>query len=164
MDDSIAIVVSVFIGEKEEKLRAVSSVVAIAGKGLDGDRYSDGTGTFYKPDTPDREVTLIEIEALEALKRDYGIDLSPAEARRNILTRGISLNHLVGRAFSVGAVQFEGLRLCEPCGHLAALTSEKVRQALVHRGGLRSRVVVGGEIRAGDRIEVRKASGNRAKS
>ena len=155
MSDRLSTIVAIHIGKSKERLRAVSVVSAAPGKGLEGDRYSDGTGTFYKPNCPDREVTLIETEALEALKRDYGIELAPSQTRRNLLTSGVSLNHLVGRIFSVGNVQLEGLRLCEPCKHLARLTSEKVREGLVHRGGLRARVLVGGEIRAGDPIKVR---------
>lgn len=154
MSERTSIIVAIHVGRSKEKLRAVDSVTATPGQGLAGDRYADGTGTFYKPDMPDREVTLIEIEAIEALQRDYGVELAPAETRRNLLTRGVSLNHLVGRTFAIGAVQLEGLRLCEPCKHLASLTSETVRQGLVHRGGLRARVVVGGQIRAGDAIEV----------
>jgi MOSC domain-containing protein YiiM len=146
--------ISIFVGKSHEPLRSVDHATATPGKGLEGDRYADGTGTFFKPDCPDREITLIEIEALEALKRDYDVELSPDRARRNLLTRGVSLNHLVGRTFNVGAVTLEGLRPCEPCKHLAGLTSERVRQGLVHRGGLRARIVVGGEIRAGDPISV----------
>ena len=150
----MARLLSIFVGKSHEALRTVDRAIATAGQGLEGDRYADGTGTFYKPNCPDREITLIEIEAFEALQRDYDMELSPASARRNLLTRGVSLNHLVGRTFKIGAVTLEGLRLCEPCKHLAGLTSERVRQALVHRGGLRARVVVGGEVRAGDPIEV----------
>ena len=146
--------ISIFAGKSHEPLRTVDRAIATAGKGLEGDRYADGTGTFFKPDCPDREITLIEIESFEALKRDYDVELAPGQARRNLLTRGISLNHLVGRAFSIGSVRLEGVRLCEPCKHLAGLTSERVRQGLVHRGGLRARIIVGGEIRAGDPIDV----------
>jgi MOSC domain-containing protein YiiM len=154
MSKSNAHIISIFIGKSNEPLRTVASAIATPGIGLGGDRYSDGTGTFFKPNCPDREITLIEIESFEALQRDYDVELAPASARRNLLTRAVSLNHLVGRTFKVGAVTLEGLRLCEPCKHLAGLTSERVRQGLVHRGGLRARIVVSGEIRAGDPIEV----------
>lgn len=147
-------VVSIHTGRSGAPLSAQPVVVARPGKGLDGDRYADGTGTFYKPGRPDIEVTLIEIEALEALNRDYGVELAAGDARRNIVTRGVSLNHLVGKRFTVGGATFEGIRLCEPCGHLAKLTSDRVRQGLIHRGGLRARVITEGEIRAGDSIAV----------
>jgi len=82
MSDRLSTIVAIHIGKSKERLRAVSVVSAAPGKGLEGDRYSDGTGTFYKPNCPDREVTLIETEALEALKRDYGIEPLPTRTLR----------------------------------------------------------------------------------
>ena len=133
---------------------AIEQVRAVPGKGLKGDHY------FKRAETsagqirtgPDREITLIEIEALEALKRDYGIELGPGEARRNLLTRGVALSHLVGRTFQVGEVHLRGIRLCEPCGHLGELTDKEVRPGLVHRGGLRAQILTEGEIRVGDSV------------
>ena len=123
------------------------------GKGLEGDRYFHDAGTFSKPEPqPDHEVTLIEIESIEALKRDYGIDLAPHESRRNILTRGVPLNHLVGQEFKVGDVALRGLRLCEPCAHLQALTQQGVLKGLIHRGGLRAQILTPGVIRVGDAV------------
>ena len=86
------------------------------------------------------------------MKRDYGIELDPGEARRNVLTRGIGLSHLVGLTFQVGEVHLHGIRLCEPCGHLEELTGKEVRPGLVHRGGLRAQILTEGEIRVGDSI------------
>ncbi len=126
-------------------------VQAVAGKGLEGDRYFAGVGTFWKP-MPDREVTLIEVEAIEALERDYGLALAPSESRRNIVTRGVALNHLVGREFQIGEVTLRGIRLCEPCAHLQRLTREGVIKGLAHRGGLRAHIVTGGTIAVGDRV------------
>ena len=127
-------------------------VTLVAGKGILGDRYYSARGTFSKKNGPDREVTLIEEEALLAAKRDYAVKLRGAMTRRNLVTRGVSLNHLVGQRFTVGDdVVLEGLRLCEPCGHLAKLLgSTRVREALIHRGGLRARIVQGGTVRVGD--------------
>lgn len=138
-------------------LRTVDSAHAVPGKGLEGDRYFTQSGTFAKsgkPFTPDREVSLLEIEALEGLEREYGIHLEPVETRRNIITRGVALNHLVGREFSVGQVKLKGLRLCEPCGHLEGLTKENVRKGLIHRGGLRCQVLSEGVISVGDPVTV----------
>ena len=126
---------------------------AVEGKGLEGDRYCDARGTFSKTPGGGRQVTLIETEAIEAAGRDYGVALEPARARRNILTRGVALNHLVGREFRVGEVRLRGIRLCEPCKHLESLSEAGVLEALVHRGGLRADVVRGGVIRPGDPIE-----------
>ncbi len=133
---------------------AVEQARAVPGKGLKGDHYFKraGSSAGRVRTGPDREITVIEIEALEALKRDYGIELGPGEARRNVLTRGVALSHLVGRTFQVGEVHLRGIRLCEPCGHLSELTGKEVRSGLVHRGGLRAQILTEGEIRVGDSI------------
>lgn len=131
----------------------VAEVRAVPGKGLEGDRYFAGAGTFSNPPGPAREVTLIEIEALEALRRDHGVELAPGDSRRNVVTRGVPLGHLVGREFRVGDAVLRGIRLAEPCDHLARLTGKRgVLPGLVHRGGLRAQVVTGGMIRTGDRV------------
>ena len=134
-------------------LQAVDSINAVAGHGLEGDRYFQKVGTFSKPAGPDREVTLIAVEALEALEREFGVALAPGESRRNLTTRGVPLNDLVGQTFRVGDAVLEGLRLCEPCSHLAKLTCPQVLPGLMGRGGLRARVVNGGRIFVGDTVE-----------
>ena len=133
---------------------SVEEVRAVAGQGLEGDRYFSGNGYYSKTPGTGRQVTLIEVETIEALERDYKLKIEPGQARRNIVTRGVALNHLVGREFSAGEVVLRGLRLNEPCNHLASLTDEKVKQGLVHRGGLRADIVSGGVIRVGDEIRV----------
>jgi len=145
-------VVSIFIAPgPAEPMRSVQSVAAVAGKGLAGDRkMRDGSGG--KKDTPDREVTLIETEAIEAVNRDYPLRIEAHESRRNIVTRGVALNHLVNREFKVGGVKLRGLRLCEPCEHLESLTRKGVMRALLHRGGLRAEILQGGQINVGDEI------------
>ena len=130
----------------------VAEARAVPGKGIEGDRYFERTGKYSAKNGPEREVTLIEEEAIEAARRDYGIDLGPGQSRRNLLTRGVSLNHLVNREFEIGEVRLRGLELCEPCGHLEALTVKGVRLALVHRGGLRAQVLRGGTFRVGDSV------------
>jgi MOSC domain-containing protein YiiM len=132
---------------------AVQSVRAIAGRGLEGDRYALGCGTWSA--TPgQRDVTLIEIEELERFVREYGHPYDVAQSRRNLLTRGVRLNELVGRCFLVGAVPMRGVRLCEPCAHLARLTSAPVLPGLVHRGGLYAQILQDGELAVGDSISV----------
>ena len=133
---------------------AVEEARAVAGKGLEGDRYFSGDGYYSKTPGTGRQITLIELETIEALERDYELKIEPGQARRNVVTRGVALNHLVGREFSVGEVVLRGLRLNEPCNHLASLTDEKVKQGLVHRGGLRADIVSGGVIRVGDAVRV----------
>jgi MOSC domain-containing protein YiiM len=136
------------------RMVSVKEVHAVPGKGLDGDRYFHQIGTFSKTAGTGREVTLIGIEAIEALQRDYGITIDAGDSRRNIVTRGVPLDHLVGREFTVGTVSLRGMRLCEPCGHLEKLTQEGVRAGLVHRAGLRANILTEGVIRPGDSIEV----------
>ena len=144
--------------DKCADLQSVAEAEAIAGKGLAGDRYFRQVGTYSKGGiAPDREVTLIEIEALHALQRECSLTVAPEKARRNLVTRGVPLNHLVGREFAVGAVVLRGLRLCEPCGHLEKLTVTGINAGLVHRGGLRAQVIVGGVLRVGDPIGPRSA-------
>lgn len=136
-----------------EKLISVREVQAVAGEGLEGDRYIKKAGTFSKKPGGGRQITLIELESVEALKRDLKIHLEPAETRRNIVTRGVPLNHLVGRQFRLGRdVVLQGVRLCEPCDHLESLTFRGVREALLHRGGLRADIINGGTIKVGDPI------------
>jgi MOSC domain-containing protein YiiM len=131
------------------------SAEAVAGHGLRGDRYfrGAGDGEFYAPDKDGQDLTLIEAEALAALAAEKGIELAPADARRNVLTSGIGLNDLVGRRFRVGPVECLGRRLAEPCAHLAKQTDAGVLSGLVHRGGLRADVLVDGTIAVGDAVE-----------
>ena len=123
------------------------------GIGVDGDRYATRLGTYSKKHHIDRQVTLIESETLDALARDHGVELSPDEHRRNLTTRGVPLNHLVGQYFRVGACVLYGGRLNVPCRYLEDLLGKKVFKPLLNRSGLNCRIVVDGMIRAGDRIE-----------
>jgi MOSC domain-containing protein YiiM len=133
-------------------ITALGEVEAAAGKGLQGDRYFQATGTYSDTPGTGRQVTLIEREALAAAARDYGISLQPGQSRRNIETVGVALNHLVGKEFFIGQVRLRGMRLNEPCGHLAKLTKRGVVKALTHRGGLRADIIEGGTIHIGDPI------------
>jgi MOSC domain-containing protein YiiM len=132
-----------------QAMQPMDAIQAEAGRGLDGDRYRRAGEGPQTAEGIDREVTLIEAEAVEAVVRG-GLSLEPGETRRNIVTRGVALNHLVGRAFRLGGVELRGIRLCEPCGHLEKMTRPGVLAALVHRGGLRAQILSGGEIRVGD--------------
>jgi MOSC domain-containing protein YiiM len=145
--------IGIFIApRKGVDLLAVDKVEAVAGRGLAGDRYFLKDGTYSATDGPDREVTLIEAEALEGLAREYDLTLEPHQARRNLLTRGVPLNHLVGKTFAIGTVLLRGIRLCEPCGHLEKLTCKGVEKGLKHRGGLRAQIVAGGVLEVGAAI------------
>ena len=136
------------------KLEDRDSVTAVPGQGLEGDRYATLQGNYSEETmTPDREVTLIEAETIEALRDERGIDLHPSQTRRNIVTRGVALNELVGAEFRVGEVTLRGIRLCEPCAYLQDLLGiEGLVKVLVKRGGLRAQILSEGTIRIGDPI------------
>lgn len=138
---------------KELPMQLVNRVRAVPGRGLEGDRYFQKQGTFSEKERPDREVTLIAIESIHALTHEYGIELEPAQSRRNIVTSGVPLNDMVGHAFRVGKATLLGLKLCEPCSHLEKLSKIGVKQGLIHRGGLRARIITEGIISTGDEIE-----------
>lgn len=126
----------------------VERVEVVAGQGPRGDRK-------FAPKPMERngkDLTLIEAEALEALRAETGIDLTHQESRRNVLTRGVRLNDLVGRRFQVGEVECEGVVLNEPCTHLESLTYPGVLDGLLNRGGLRANVLRGGTIAVGDEV------------
>ncbi len=124
---------------------------AAPGRGLAGDRYAVGRGTFSAPGRGGQDLTLIEAEALDELAA-RGIRLAPAAARRNLVTRGIRLDALIGREFRVGEVRCFGARLAEPCAHLERLTEPGVLRGLVHRGGIRADVRSAGTIRRRDPV------------
>ena len=145
--------------ESEIEMVERSEVEDVSGGGLRGDRYfrENETGTFVRWGSDEEradgyDLTLIEREAIDAIERDADIELAPGEHRRNVETSGVALNHLVGVRFRIGEVVCRGDRLCEPCDHLERLTKDGVRNALVHRGGLRADILEGGVIRSGDEI------------
>ncbi len=134
---------SIAVAAQESELPGTVREIEVAGRGMAGDRYGNAG-----------DVTLIEAEALEGLRADTGIELSHEESRRQVLTRGVDLNELVGKRFSVGSVELEGVELCEPCAHLQSLTQQGVLRGLVHRGGLRADIVGAGRIAVGDKVTV----------
>jgi MOSC domain-containing protein YiiM len=144
--------------EAEAPMVRVDSAVARADRGLEGDRYFEKRGTFSNVHGRGYDLTLIEAEVLDSLELPTD-RLAPEEGRRNVLTRGIDLNALVGKPFIIGNVQCLGQRLCEPCAHLERLTARAGKpgtlRALIHKGGLRADVLNDGEIRVGDDITAR---------
>lgn len=136
-------------------MHLVETAQALAGRGLAGDRYAAKAGTFTPADGTGvgYDLTLVQAEVLDDLLLDEDRRLGYAEARRNVVTRGIDLNALVGRRFRVADVECLGQRLCEPCSHLERLTTNGVLRGLIHRGGLRADVVTGGSIGVGATIE-----------
>jgi MOSC domain-containing protein YiiM len=136
------VVEGIFWGAVDEgTLEAAEEVRVATGAGIEGDRYGD------------KDLTLFEAEAIEGLREDTGIDLAPNEIRRNVMTRGISLNDMLGHRIRVGEVEAVVTELCHPCAHLESLTQPGVLKGLVDRGGLNADVVAGGSIRVGDAVE-----------
>ena len=148
-------VVAIFIAPAEgASMEPRDEVRAIAGKGLDGDRYAVDAGKYsgFRIEDSQRAVTLIEREAIDGAVQEHGVELEPIETRRNIVTEGVPLNHLVGHEFTVGGVRMRGFDLSEPCTYLEEQTRAGVRKALIHRGGLRAEILSDGPIRVGDAI------------
>ena len=137
-----------------EEMESCDTLTLIEGRGVEGDRYLLGTGHYSSRPHEDRQITLIESEVLAALERDAGVTLPPEETRRNVVTTGVPLAHLVGREFRLGDVVLFGGRLNVPCRYLEDLNDRPgAFNALVNRSGLNARIVVGGTLRVGDRIE-----------
>jgi MOSC domain-containing protein YiiM len=143
----------------------VTEVRALIGRGLEGDRYERGIGSFSRWPGTGRAVTLIEQEVIESVLDETGLDLDSGRSRRNIVTEGVRLNELVGMNFRIGTVLFRGERLAEPCEYLQRRVGDGLMPALKGRGGLRADVLEEGIIRAGDGVVVEGAhSGQRAEA
>jgi MOSC domain-containing protein YiiM len=130
------------IAAEESELPGTVDQVEVTATGIAGDRYAE-----------QGDITLIEAEALEAFTAETGIELSHQESRRQVLTRGIRLNDLVGKHFTVGSVEVVGRELCQPCNHLQSMTRDGVMRGMVHRAGLNADVVTPGRIVVGDRVD-----------
>ena len=145
-------VVAVYVAPAEgAPVEAVREVRAVPGRGLEGDRYFAMAGSEGKRRLgPGNEVTLIELEAIEAVNHEKGFEIGLGDSRRNVVTRGVPLNHLVDRTFRLGDALLRGIRLCEPCGLFEKNTREGVKAAFTHRGGLRAQIVREGVLRVGD--------------
>jgi MOSC domain-containing protein YiiM len=147
-------VFQILIAESPRReMMSLTETHAIPGKGLEGDRYFSGIGTFSPtPHKADFEITFIEKENVEAFAEESGLAFTPEHARRNIVTEGIGLNELVGKDFYVGEVRIRGIRLCEPCNYLAKISFPQTLTGLVHKGGLRAQILSKGSILVGDEI------------
>ena len=142
---------AIFVAADRGELPApVDRVRARAGRGLDGNRYYWAEGDA----PPGRGVTLIAAEAMDAVALEGNVLIEPAATRRNVLTRGIDVNELVGKRFRIGDVECEGVELCEPCAHLESMTQPGVIKAFAHRGGLNADILTDGEISVGDPVTV----------
>jgi MOSC domain-containing protein YiiM len=131
----------------------VDEIQVVAGAGIVGDRY------FERQDEPGQNITFIEAEVIEAFLSAHGRPLDLSVTGRNVVTRGVRLNELVGKEFMVGGLRFHGVELCEPCLGLGqALSSPELKPAavvkeLVHRAGLRADALSSGQLRPGSNFE-----------
>jgi MOSC domain-containing protein YiiM len=133
---------------------SVQQVHVVPGFGIVGDRYFNQPGTTHAHSKSGQQITLIELETIEAICLEAGIQLTPDQTRRNVVTHGVSLNDLVGQTFNIGSLQFHGVRLCEPCKYLANRTDLRILQSMAHRGGLRAEIITDGIIHLDDIITV----------
>lgn len=151
-------IAAIFVAaEATAPMQPHDEIRVMAGRGLAGDRYAKSAGTWSESAEdhhPKRQVTFIESEAIVAVRRDTGIDLDASDTRRNIVTTGVALNHLVGREFEVGGIRFRGISLCEPCSHVEEVSGKPIRKPLVHRGGLNAEALSDGLIRIGHVLQV----------
>ena len=129
-------------------MQARSAIELIVGKGIAGDRYLLGTGHWSDPRWPDQELTLIMAETAAAL----GLD--PASLRRNIVTRGVELDALIGATFRLGEATLLGVRRCDPCRYIERFTRSGAMRELAGRGGLRAHILSGGRVRVGDQVRI----------
>ena len=141
---------AILVAESREGPMHEVETAVVREAGIEGDRYARGDGTFTNPNSNGHAVTLIAAEALEATQLPDGTPSTPLEMRRNLVTRGVELNDLVGRRFRVGEVELIGRRPCEPCSHLQKITRQGILRAFIHRGGLRADVLATGRIAIGD--------------
>ena len=128
----------------------VEQAHVVPGMGIEGDRYYKLSVSSDNQNRTGRQLTLIENEAIEAICKVEGIPLRADQTRRNIVTRGISLNDLVGQEFIIGSIKARGIRLCEPCDYLAKRTDPRVLDSMAHRGGLRADILTEGIIHLND--------------
>jgi MOSC domain-containing protein YiiM len=142
-------------------MRSVPEVTGVAGRGLLGDRHcrpdptatlTPSCGSEAPPHHAVQDLSLVEAEVLDLLRAEHGIELGGHETRRNVVTRGVRLNDLVGKQFRIGDLLCEGVELCEPCVSIQRQTGKPVLKPLVHRGGLYARIVQSGTVRIGDAI------------
>jgi len=152
----------IYIAERSgQPMQPVAAVTGAAGRGLLGDRHCrpdpsavllPSCGPEAPPHHQVQDISLVEAEVLDLLREEHGIELAGEETRRNVVTRGVRLNDLVGRTFTLGGMLCEGVELCEPCVSIQRRTGKAVLKPLVHRGGLYARIVTGGTVRVGDSV------------
>jgi MOSC domain-containing protein YiiM len=146
-------VVAIYIAPAQgEPTAYIEQAHLVPGMGIEGDRYYSLSQKSGENTKSGHALTLVEMEAIEAICQQEGIPLTPGQTRRNIVTRGISLNDLVGRVFAIGSIQLRGVKLCEPCSYLAGRTDPRILSSMAKRGGLRADIITEGIIHLNDII------------
>ena len=140
--------------EATQQMVALAEAEILVGQGIEGDRYANKSGRYSAYPGAGRHVTIIEIEVLEDIAQSLGIAFLPHESRRNLTTRGIRLNPLVGKKVQIGSVVLDVIRFCDPCAYLQTMLGKPVLKPLVDRAGIRCDVITGGQIKVGDSITV----------
>lgn len=135
-----------------EPMLAKESLRLIKGIGVDGDRYATAKGFYSHLPEPGRQITLFEVETLNALARDHDVTLHPGDHRRNVTVKGVPLNHLVGQSFWLGNALLQATRLSTPCKHIEDVTGKTMGRWLIHRSGLNCIIVKGATIHIGDAV------------
>ncbi|MGY1783159.1 MOSC domain-containing protein [Geodermatophilus sp. SYSU D01036] len=130
-------------------MRRVPAARLVAGRGLEGDRYALGGGTWARYPDLEKQLTLVDADDVAAVAAEAGVPLTPGDTRRNLVTTGVDLPALVGRWFAVGDALLFGMKRCPPCAHLERLTGARLVKAMVHRGGINAAVFAGAEIAEG---------------
>ena len=132
-----------------QKIREVNSIQVLANQGIIGDRH------FKEFNDPYSQLSLIESENIDYYNIKYGLDIPYIDFRRNIITKGIQLNNLVGKKFQIGKVELEGIDLCRPCRHLSeVLNQDNIIKEFLRRGGLRCQILSSSSIEIGNKIKV----------
>jgi MOSC domain-containing protein YiiM len=146
-------VVAIYIAPAQgEPTVFVQQAHLVPGMGIEGDRYYNLAAKSRENRKPSHELTLVEMESIEAICQQDGIPLTSDQTRRNIVTRGVSLNNLMDREFSIGVIKVRGIKLCEPCSYLAGRTDPRIIISMAHRGGLRAQIISEGIIHLDDTI------------
>ncbi len=132
-----------------QKIKEVKTINVLANKGIIGDRH------FQEINDPYNQISLIESESIDNYNIKFGLNISYIDFRRNVITKGVRLNDLVGKKFKVGDVALVGIDLCRPCKHLSEnLNQNNIIKEFLRNGGLRCQILSSAKINVGDQIQL----------
>ena len=135
--------------KNNQQIKEVNSIEVLANKGIVGDRH------FNDINDPYNQLSLIESENIDEYNIKSGLDIPYINFRRNIITKGIQLNNLIGKKIQIGNVELEGVELCRPCRHLTEMLNQKnILKEFMRKGGLRCQILSSSKISIGDKINL----------